>query len=212
MTTWVNSQFPRPDFHRQVQRHYGLQNPVRPSDVLPLFPWSSSMTRIRSLGHPRAAARSTRAYCRCRDSMWLRTCWGSDWRMKTIANRLKCQSLSGDGRKPRPAAILLAIVPSPGVATGKALGLSVVFIACLLANWRQCELLGHDPTEGAQDSLSRFDGQHRPELAWNQETGSTDRARGGTVVCRDRRMITLLVDPSGGGRGTTRPTGEVPND
>ena len=26
MTTWVNSQFPRPDFHRQVQRHYGLQN------------------------------------------------------------------------------------------------------------------------------------------------------------------------------------------
>ena len=24
-TTWVNSQFPRPDFHRQVQRHYGLQ-------------------------------------------------------------------------------------------------------------------------------------------------------------------------------------------
>ena len=25
MTTWVNSQFPRPDFHRQVQRHYGLQ-------------------------------------------------------------------------------------------------------------------------------------------------------------------------------------------
>ena len=26
MTMWVNSQFPRPDFHRQVQRHYGLQN------------------------------------------------------------------------------------------------------------------------------------------------------------------------------------------
>jgi hypothetical protein len=26
MTTWVNSQFPRPDFHRQVQRHYGLQD------------------------------------------------------------------------------------------------------------------------------------------------------------------------------------------
>ena len=28
MTTWVNSQFPRPDFHRQVQRHYGLRNSV----------------------------------------------------------------------------------------------------------------------------------------------------------------------------------------
>jgi hypothetical protein len=28
MTTWVNSQFPRPDFHRQVQRHYGLQDIV----------------------------------------------------------------------------------------------------------------------------------------------------------------------------------------
>ena len=25
ITTWVHSQFPRPDFHRQVQRHYGLQ-------------------------------------------------------------------------------------------------------------------------------------------------------------------------------------------
>ena len=33
MTTWVNSQFPRPDFLRQVQRHYGLQN-----DSRPLFP------------------------------------------------------------------------------------------------------------------------------------------------------------------------------
>ena len=30
MTTWVNSQFPRPDFHRQVQRHYGLHNKLRP--------------------------------------------------------------------------------------------------------------------------------------------------------------------------------------
>src|SRR5208282_2184885 len=28
MTTWVNSQFPRPDFHRQVQRHYGLQTQI----------------------------------------------------------------------------------------------------------------------------------------------------------------------------------------
>jgi hypothetical protein len=28
MTTWVNSQFPRPDFHRQVQRHYGLRSRV----------------------------------------------------------------------------------------------------------------------------------------------------------------------------------------
>ena len=30
MTTWVNSQFPRPDFHRQLQRHYGLQKDSRP--------------------------------------------------------------------------------------------------------------------------------------------------------------------------------------
>jgi hypothetical protein len=30
MTTWVNSQFPRPDFHRQVQRHYGLHPSFRP--------------------------------------------------------------------------------------------------------------------------------------------------------------------------------------
>ena len=26
ITTRINSQFPRPDFHRQVQRHYGLQS------------------------------------------------------------------------------------------------------------------------------------------------------------------------------------------
>src|SRR5215831_377853 len=30
MTTWVNSQFPRPDFHRRVHRHYGLHNKLRP--------------------------------------------------------------------------------------------------------------------------------------------------------------------------------------
>ena len=36
MTTWINSQFPRPDFHRQVQRHYGLQDTGFPShDELP---------------------------------------------------------------------------------------------------------------------------------------------------------------------------------
>ena len=28
MTTWVNNQFPRPDFHRQVLRHYGLQTQI----------------------------------------------------------------------------------------------------------------------------------------------------------------------------------------
>ncbi len=71
-------------------------------------------------------------------------------------------------------------------------------------------MLGHDPTEGAQDSLSGFDGQRQPKLARNPGTGSTDRARGGTAVVPDRRMMTLLVDSSGDGRGTTRPTGEVP--
>src|SRR5271166_1861574 len=33
MTTWINSQFPRPDFHRRVQRHYGLQDTGIPSDT-----------------------------------------------------------------------------------------------------------------------------------------------------------------------------------
>jgi hypothetical protein len=33
MTTWVNSQFPRPDFHRLVQRHYGLQYRARPREA-----------------------------------------------------------------------------------------------------------------------------------------------------------------------------------
>src|SRR5271157_2613606 len=36
MTTWVNSQFPRPDFHRQVQRHYGLRNDSRPPFAEPI--------------------------------------------------------------------------------------------------------------------------------------------------------------------------------
>jgi len=71
-------------------------------------------------------------------------------------------------------------------------------------------LLGHDPTERAQDPLSGFDGQLQPKLARNQGTGSTDRARGGTAVVWDRRMMVLLVDLSGDRRGTTRPTAEEP--
>jgi hypothetical protein len=27
MTTWVDNQFPRPDFHRLAMRHYGLHTP-----------------------------------------------------------------------------------------------------------------------------------------------------------------------------------------
>ncbi len=38
MTTWINSQFPRPDFHRQVQRHYGLQDTGFPPRRL--SPWA----------------------------------------------------------------------------------------------------------------------------------------------------------------------------
>ena len=71
-------------------------------------------------------------------------------------------------------------------------------------------MLGHDETEGAEDSLSGVDGQRQPKLARNLGTGSTDRARGGTAVVPERRMMALLVDPSDGGRGNTRPTGEVP--
>ena len=37
MTTWINSQFPRPDFHRQVQRHYGLQDTGFPRNVKPFI-------------------------------------------------------------------------------------------------------------------------------------------------------------------------------
>src|SRR5271165_4810362 len=44
MTTWINSQFPRPDFHRRVQRHYGLQDTGFP---LPDFP-----SRISPPGFP----------------------------------------------------------------------------------------------------------------------------------------------------------------
>ena len=45
MTTWVNSQFPRPDFHRQVQQHYGLQYRPRPWCTKPTSGW---LTRIES--------------------------------------------------------------------------------------------------------------------------------------------------------------------
>ena len=39
MTTWINSQFPRPDFHRQVQRHYGLQDTgIPPEEALLVRP------------------------------------------------------------------------------------------------------------------------------------------------------------------------------
>ena len=96
-----------------------------------------------------------------------------------MANRLRCHSPIGVGRKPRPAATLLAIVPSPGGATGSALDVSVGFIGRLLDGWRRCELLGDDATEGAQDSRSGLDGQVEPELARGEATSWTDRARGG---------------------------------
>src|SRR5271157_1082058 len=52
MTTWVNSQFPRPDFHRQVQRHYGLQNDSRPlysfPCIAPFLPASGLQARART--------------------------------------------------------------------------------------------------------------------------------------------------------------------
>jgi hypothetical protein len=55
MTTWVNSQFPRPDFHRQVQRHYGLQN------------WTYPLFRVPTPGppgHSPAAQCTAAATCR----------------------------------------------------------------------------------------------------------------------------------------------------
>src|SRR6516225_3085990 len=127
-----------------------------------------------------------------------------------MAHRLKCRSSSGDGRKPRPAATRAAMVPSPGGAIRGTLDLSVALMGCLLDGWRHGELLGHNSAEGVQDSLSGFCGQRQPELARGPRTGSTARARGGTGMVRDRRMMTLLVDSSGDGHGTTRPTGEVP--
>ena len=44
MTTWVNSQFPRPDFHRQVQRHYGLRLslPREPLEEVPAMAVATS--------------------------------------------------------------------------------------------------------------------------------------------------------------------------
>src|SRR6516164_7011054 len=127
-----------------------------------------------------------------------------------MANRLKCRSSSGDGRTPRPAATRAAMVPSPGGAIRGTSGLSVALTGCLPDGWRHGELLGHDSAEGAQDSLSGFCGPRQPELARGLRTGSTDRARGGTGMVGDRRMMTLLVDSSGDGSGTTRPAREVP--
>ncbi len=47
MTTWINSQFPRPDFHRQAQRHYGLQD-----TGFPLSSRRTSVPGLRRLEHP----------------------------------------------------------------------------------------------------------------------------------------------------------------
>src|SRR5262245_46354992 len=110
-----------------------------------------------------------------------------------MANRLRCQSSIGVGRKWRPAATRWAIVPSPSGAVGRVFNVSVVFMGGLLDDGRRRELLGDDATEGAQDSRSGLDGQVEPELARDEVTGWADRARGGTAVVRDRRMMTLLV-------------------
>jgi transposase len=45
-----------------------------PKTVLPLCPWSSSMTTTRSAGQPRRSANCASAYCRSRDSRFSSTC------------------------------------------------------------------------------------------------------------------------------------------
>src|ERR1700728_1338974 len=127
-----------------------------------------------------------------------------------MANRLRCRLSSGDGRRPRPAATRWAMVPSPGWAIGGALGALATLMARLLAGGGSPAPPGHEPTARAPGSRPGFDGHRQPELARDRAADSTARARGGTAMVRDRRMMTLLVDSSGDGHGTTRPTGEVP--
>ena len=57
MTTWINSQFPRPDFHRQVQRHYGLQDTGFPAGF-PGFPAMDSGSRTPARARSMAACAS----------------------------------------------------------------------------------------------------------------------------------------------------------
>src|SRR5258708_190749 len=127
-----------------------------------------------------------------------------------MANRPRCQSSIGVGRKPRPAATRRAIVPSPGGATGRALGVSDAFTSGLLDDRRRRELLDDDATEGGQDSRSGLGGQVEPELARGEATSWTNRARGGRAGYGGRSTMNLLVERSGHGEGSTAPTGARP--
>ena len=55
MTTWINSQFPRPDFHRRVQRHYGLQDTGFPPHRI--SPHDLFSYRLDVLVHPEEVRR-----------------------------------------------------------------------------------------------------------------------------------------------------------
>jgi hypothetical protein len=53
ITTWINSQFPRPDFHRQVRRHYGLRNQAGPT------PWRAGRLDRQLTSHASVISRIT---------------------------------------------------------------------------------------------------------------------------------------------------------
>src|ERR1019366_2657180 len=74
ITTRANSQFPRPDLHRQETRHYGLRAKTQRIECLSdVFPYLS-----RVLGHSAIQRNSIRAaafFAPLRELLWCRSPW-----------------------------------------------------------------------------------------------------------------------------------------
>src|SRR6266446_363013 len=134
----------------------------------PLWPWSSSMTTTRSRAHPKATARSTKAYCLAVDSTCSTTCWGWYWRTYTIAKRCRGSSWSFEATPLTPR----------GCRAGSVIG------HLLLA--RQA-VLGDDTSHDLAQTPPMLRGQRGPER-WQRHLlsarglGGTERHRRGGAL------------------------------
>src|SRR5262245_20316474 len=112
------------------------------------------MIRMRSVAHPKAAAWSAKAYCRSRDSRWLRTWWGSDWRTSMMARRSRCQSRILGDRKARGWLIDGWWAGPAGAARSACWVASSEFMVGLLVCERPGQVLFDDAAECQQRPLA----------------------------------------------------------
>src|SRR5271157_3987011 len=102
MTTWVNSQFPQPDFHRQVQRHYGLQTQILTLSDPKISGKEPKTLSKRAHNPPLKEAGLTKPTAHPRLRLWARPLrgpggWGGDWYVWHAPDGLRARAATGLG-------------------------------------------------------------------------------------------------------------------